>query len=422
MSLFAVLFLFVNIIFLFLLPRHKALIPILVGTCYMTLAQGIELGPFSFPLIRLLFAAGFLRVLLRGEWKEIKLNRLDHTIILWGCWLILSSLLKDNFIEALVYRLGLTYNAILIYFLIRVFCQTFEECISTFKFISLILIPIALEMLMEHLSNRNYFSVFGGVSQTPIIREGNIRAQGPFAHPILAGTVGAVTFPLMLALWKSNKKVSIAGILSSSLIVIFSSSSGPLASYCLGLLGILSFRYRHKLKLLRVLAVVLYAFLDLVMKAPAYFLMARIPLVAGSTGWHRARLIESAFEHLDEWWLCGTDYTRHWMPTGVSWSKNHTDITNHYLQMGVNGGLGLIIIFIFSLYFAFSYIGKLLITFSQDTRFKQFFCWMLGVSVFSITATMISVSFFDQSLVFLYLPLALIGSLFKYINIETNSN
>ena len=79
--------------------------------------------------------------------------------------------------------------------------------------------------------------------------------------------------------------------------------------------------------------------LDLVMKAPAYYIIARADIIGGSTGWHRAALIDSAIRHLNEWWLIGTDYTRNWMVTGVSWSADNTDITNHYLYLGVLGGL-----------------------------------------------------------------------------------
>jgi len=53
--------------------------------------------------------------------------------------------------------------------------------------------------------------------------------------------------------------------------------------------------------------VVGYLVLALVMKAPPYFLLARINIVEGSTGWHRAELIRSALAHVSEWWL--------WAPT-----------------------------------------------------------------------------------------------------------
>ena len=147
------------------------------------------------------------------------------------------------------------------------------------------------------------------------------------------------------------------------------------------------------------------------MQAPAYYLMARTGM--GGSGWHRARLIQTSIEHLHEWWLAGTDYTRHWMPTGVSWSPDHTDITNHYIQMGIYGGLPLMVLFIFILAKGFSYVGETLKNEDEQKPGHQFFLWALGASLFANVATMISVSYFDQSFIFLYLVLAAIGSIWS---------
>lgn len=173
-------------------------------------------------------------------------------------------------------------------------------------------------------------------------------------------------------------------------------------------------RYRHRMRLLRWMAVLGYFTLALVMKAPVYYLIARIDISGGSTGWHRARLIESAFEHLDEWWLAGTDYTRHWMPTGVSWSPNHADITNQYLKFGVVGGLPLMLLFIAILSLGFSFVGQALQRASHLPRETQFVIWALGASLAAHAATCISVSFFDQSFVFLYLTLAAISTVYSF--------
>jgi len=149
------------------------------------------------------------------------------------------------------------------------------------------------------------------------------------------------------------------------------------------------------------------------MKVPAYYLLARIDLTGGSTGWHRARLIESAISHLNEWWFAGTDYTRHWMPTGVSWSPNHTDITNHYLMMGVLSGLPLLILFVLIIVRGFYCVGAVVNMDSGLSLKDRKMVWALGASLFAHAATCISVSYFDQTFVFLYLNLAIIGSIYS---------
>jgi hypothetical protein len=144
------------------------------------------------------------------------------------------------------------------------------------------------------------------------------------------------------------------------------------------------------------------------MNAPAYFLLARIDMTGSSTSWHRAELIDAALRHVSEWWLVGTDYTRHWMSYGVGWSGNHIDITNYYINMGVYGGLPLMLLFITVLAKGFSSVGGVTSQSAdspgqQGTRFTM---WALGAALFTHSATFISISYFDQSVVFLYLVLA----------------
>ena len=170
-------------------------------------------------------------------------------------------------------------------------------------------------------------------------------------------------------------------------------------------------RWRHLTRQMRIAAVLGYILLDILMQAPAYYVIARINVTGSSTGWHRAHLIESSLKHLHEWWLAGTDYTRHWMPTGVSWSPEHTDITNHYLRYGVIGGLPLMFLFILALAVSFRYVGRSVEAMEDEPVSERFFVWALGAALLAQAATCISVSYFDQSYVFLFLNMAMIGSL-----------
>lgn len=408
----ATAFVVLNSIVLLFLSRRLAPLPLLVGACYMTLGQGLELGSFTFTVIRILVAAGLVRVVIRGERISGGMNSLDRLMIVWAIWALISSAFHDDPSGALVFRLGLVYNTCGIYFLLRVFCRSFEDVMELCRITALLLVPIAVEMVYETLTLHNLFSVFEGVPESPAIREGRARAQGPFAHSILAGTVGAASLPLMCGLWRQNRKTAILGGLASATMIFASGSSGPIVSAAAGVGAMLMWYHRDKMRLFRWLTLLAYIGLDLVMKAPAYYIIGRINLVGGSTGYHRAALIEAALRHLHEWWLAGTDYTRHWMPTGVSWDAGHTDITNHYIQLGVIGGLPLMLLFIAILAKGFSFVG---LTLRQGREFdpeSQFVVWALGAALFAHAATFISVSYFDQSFVFIYLNLAAIGSVY----------
>ena len=162
---------------------------------------------------------------------------------------------------------------------------------------------------------------------------------------------------------------------------------------------------------MRIAAVVGYLLLKLVMKAPPYYLIARIDLAGGSTGWHRAELIHQAIQHLNEWWLAGTTYTRDWMPYGVDWSEDHCDITNQYIAYGVVGGLPLMCLFIAVLWAAFRYVGNFLRLHAEDNPADLKFVWALGAALLAQAAACLSIAYFDQSFIFLYANIAVLGSL-----------
>lgn len=411
MNSIAVAFVLINAIALVLLPRRWAPLPLLVGACYMTLGSGVEIGPFHFQVIRILVAVGVVRVIMRGERLADKMSSLDWLMVAWAAWALMSSLFHKDVFEVFVNRLGLIYNGCGIYFLLRVFCRSLNDVVSLCWITAILLVPLSIVMLSEQATGRNIFSALGGVAELSEVRNGKIRAQGPFAHSILAGTVGAVCLPLMIGLWRQHQKAAIVGTAACLSMIFASASSGPILSALFGIGALFMWHWRHRMRLLRWFALLGYIGLDLIMNAPAYYLLARIDLTGSSTGWHRAALIEAALAHLSEWWFAGTDFTRHWMDYGVGWSENHVDITNYYLNMGVWGGLPLMFLFIAILVKGFSLVGQSLrqaVDISQESRFM---IWALGASLFSHAATFISVSYFDQSVVFLYLTLAAICSL-----------
>lgn len=398
-------------VMLLTLPKKWAALPLILGAAYSPPGAGIEIGPFNFSFIRLVIAAGFIRVVIRREWIQNGLNKIDWLIFASAAWTLFSCLFHKDLYAAFVFGLGFVYNTCGAYFLFRIFCSDEDHIIHLVKITAIILTPVAIEMLFEKLTAFNYFSILGSIDKAPNIRNEIIRANGPFAHAILAGTVGAVCFPMMVGIWRIRKGFALLGISACLMMIITSASSGPILSAFSAVLALCLWHLRNKMHLIRLIAVLGYIAMEVIMKSPAYYIIARLDFAGGSTGWHRAKLIESAIDHLGEWWLAGTDYTRHWMPTGVSWSPDHTDITNHYLQMGVIGGLPLTLLLICAFVAGFSIVGRRMRESSGISVKQKFFIWSTGASLFAHAVTCTSVSYFDQSFVFLYLTFGVIGSL-----------
>lgn len=386
------------------LPRRWASLPLLLGTFYLALDQGVELGPFNLFSIRVLLVAGLARVIVRHERVIAGLVGLDKLMVAWCLWALACTVFRADPAAALKANMGIAFNAGASYYLLRVFCTSRDDVRRLCIVAVLLLLPVALEMYVEQLAAHNLFAALGGVSDAPQVREGRLRASGPFAHAILAGTIGAVCLPLAVALWRSSRLLSVMGIVACVSMIITSASSGPAASGAFAMMSLLAWRLRLQMSAVRWVAFACLAALAASMQAPVYYLIARVDIAGGSTGWYRARLIESASEHLDEWWLAGTDITRHWMATGID--NEHADIANQYLFMGVTGGLTLMFLFMAILVTAFRYVGAAVR--APGAGSERFLAWALGASLFAHATTFISVAYFDQSFVSLYLTLAMI--------------
>lgn len=379
-----------------------------MGALYLYAGQMIAIGPFNFNASRLLIVVGFLRIVLKGE-RIREGNSLDKFVIFWALCAVLSSVFHTPITAALVSRLGFVCDHLGIYLLMRTFIQGEDDLIRVGKMVIVLLIPLAVAMAIEHVTNNNVFGIVGG--DVPEVRAGKVRAQGPFRHAILAGTAGAVCLPLAIFYWSRNRKLALAGIAASTAIVLASASSGPIMTAAFALSAMALWKFRNQMQMIRWAGILAIVALALMMNAPVYYLFSYIDLTGSSTGWHRARLIESTIEHFHEWWFAGTDYTRHWMPTGIGANENHTDITNVYIMMGVIGGLPLMLLFIGTLVSAFRALGATLRRLNVSHSEDQFLVWTIGAILFGNAMTFLSVNYFDQMIMLYYLALAGAASL-----------
>jgi hypothetical protein len=414
MNVLAILWLLITSTALLAVPRRWAPVPLLFGCSYMTLAQGIELGPVSLPIYRILLLVGLARILLRGERIAGSFNLIDKLMVFWSIWVLFASFFHEGEGAGPIYASGVVFNLILIYYLIRIWCRDLSEVAGVVRVVAVLLVPIALVMIAEKVTGKNVLSVLGGVPENVFVREGKLRAQGPFRHPILAGTVGATCIPLFVGIWNRHRMMAIVGTVAALIMVFACASSGPVMSLLAALGALVMWRFRHLTPAVRWASVVAYLFLLVAMEKPPYYLIARIDISGGSTGWHRSFLIEQTFKHLSEWWLFGTDYTRHWMPNqGIAQSPNHTDVTNYYIGFGVFGGLPSMLLIIAILLVAFSWVGKVQRSLSTSKPVDSFMAWCFGCSLFAHAATSISVAYFDQSMLFFWLAVAVVSSVYS---------
>jgi hypothetical protein len=312
--------------------------------------------------------------------------------------------------------MGLCFDTVGVYFACRLYLLDIDDITRIFSLCAMLVIPLAAAMLYEYFSGKNLFAVLGGVPAISEIRYGRVRCQGSFGHPILMGTFGATMLPLVLSLWwqqRVARTLVVLGAISCCVIVACSGSSGALMATVYGVAGLLFWFLRDSMRIVRWGIVLTLIILQLVMKSPFWYILARLSSLTGGTGWHRAYLIDQAIRYINEWWLVGTKVTSHWMPTGLLLDPSNTDITNQYLLEGVNGGLVTMIIFIVIVVLGFKYVGRTVRIIDKEDFPVRILVWSMGAALFAHAISFVSVSYFDQSMVFWYF---LIAALYRPIS------
>lgn len=385
-----------------LAPRRFAVWPFIVMACFVAPAQRLVVAGMDFNLIRLMVLFGFARVVLRADYRGMKWMSADFALIAFALIRTAAYTAQQGTSSALIFQAGQTFDAIGIYFLMRMLIRTPEDIIRVGAGFAVIAIPTLCAFLLERLTGRNIFSVFGGVPEITRVREGRMRCQGAFAHPIIAGCFWAGLLPLVVSMWWWRgplRALSIIGTLCVTSIVLLSASSTPVMGLIFGALGAGMFVFRRYMRIILLLCVGLIFALHMSMNKPVWHLISRITIARGNTGYHRYQLIDNAIRRFDEWALLGTKSTAHWFWGGQ-------DVTNHYILEAVRGGFASLALFVAIITLAFVGLGRSCRALEHD-RPRMIMAWAVGVCLFVHCTNFIGVSYFGQGAFVWYLTLAL---------------
>lgn len=376
-------------------PKNWAALVFVSAVVYVPTEVSFQFASLNMYPLRVFIVAGIARVITRPAGR-CSLVGSDWWAMGFAATAMLSSMGHKDPRAAFIANAGLALDCCGIYFLCRRWFSDWGDIVRFVKCLPLVFIPMAVVMLGEIATGKNFYSYVSGGPLGATVRGERLRARGTFRSAILAGSIGATLVPLAVAGLRANKRLGVTALATALVLVFTSASSGPIVGLAAGIWAVALWRLQHRMKVLVRGGIAVLLFLHLVMQAPVWYLMARVDLVGGSTGWHRAKLIDAAIEHFGEWWAAGTDYTRNWMPTGIGWSPDHTDITNHFIRMGVAGGLLLMAMFVGLLACSYRHISFGLRCLAPDPG-RRFVLWCLGASLFTHTIIMFSVSYFDQA-------------------------
>jgi len=382
------------VLLILLMAKKNAIVPVLLIAFLVPLGQQVIVGGVHVLALRIVILAALIRALIaHGQKFAGGLGAFDKIFFLWTFFHVIAFLLLFSFASAAVInQFGFIWDALGGYLVSRFLIQDEEDILRVIKTFAYIAGILAICMLNERFRMQNIFGYLG--NDTPVIpevRDGLVRAEATFSHPLLAGTFGATLLPLFFLYWHSGKSKALAviGVISATVMVICASSSTPLLAYAAGIGAVCFWPFRKQMRIIRWGVIIVLLTMHMVMKAPVWFVIGHISLFGSSSSDHRAYLIDMFIRHFSDWWLVGTN-------SAGNWGWDMWDTSNQYVSEGESGGLAVFICFVAMISICFSRIGKARKAVEGDPA-KEWTFWILGATLFSHAIGFFGISYFDQT-------------------------
>ncbi len=388
---------------LFIVPRKYFLLPFILAACFVPADQRVIIFDLDFTPLRMLVLTGFLRTVLRGEQLTFKWNRFDKLVLTWAICGALIYIIQWADMRALIYKCGVLFDVIGLYWLFRINISSWDDVKSVSKIFAVCSLALAVLVGLEWATGTNPFAVLGRVRT--IVREGRYRCQASFPHSIMLGLFWATLMPLFIGFAGQNKNKLLfwSAVAASIFIVAATASSTPILTLLIVLVLLRGYKWRQYTASAGWGILASLIALHIVMKAPVWHLISRINVIGGSTGWHRYNLINQAINHFGEWAFLGCRSTAHW-----GWGMS--DLTNQYILEGVRGGFVTLALFLIVIYMALRTFLRLSLKYQEQKQ--RFLAWCLFVAILGHCIAFFGVSYFGQITVLWYMTLAMVSFLY----------
>lgn len=398
----------IAVILILALPRKYVIFPLLLLVFLVPTTEQLYVGGVHLFVSRIVILFGLMRMLMAKFSANTRVfaggfNRVDRAFV-W-CTICQACAVSLLFLsgDALINQVGFLWDFLGGYFLLRFLVQDEDDIKRAIKCLAFIAFICGVCMVQERETSQNIFALIGGAIG-PDVRDGLARCQGPFAHELMAGAFGATLLPLCILLWKSGtgKALAVLGLVGSVLMTWTSNSSTSLLTIVAGIFAVFCWPLRKSMRAVRWGIVIGLFALQLVMKAPVWFLIAHIDLTGGSSSYHRAELINLFIRHFFDWWLIG-------VKSSGAWGWDMWDTQNQFVNVGESGGLVAFILFIAMISVCFARLGNARKAMEGDTK-REWLFWLLGAALFAHVVAFFGVNYFDQTKYVWFLLLAMISA------------
>jgi hypothetical protein len=393
--------------------ERNVMVPLLSAGILIPLDEVAVLGPFHFPMLRILILLCWLRLGARRLTSTRPMlgspfNALDALVLSYAVFDAIGYvLLWNGSTDAIVNRSGSIFTIVGLYFLFRTLIRDQGDINNAIEILAYVCVVVAAVMFVERATGSNPYVLLGGprawTREALMSRSDKFRAMGPFEHPILAGTFGAICLPGFISLWITNKKRrirAVVGILAATLIVLESASSTPMMSYAFGAVSLALWPLRKHMRQFRWSLAMGLITLHLVMKAPVWALIQRIDLTGGSSSYHRYQLVDQTIRHFGDWWLLGVKSTN-------DWGDSLWDHADQYVAIATGSGLLPLILFIAIISVSYQLLGRARRQIAPN-RNQEFVVWTLGAMLTVNVIGFLGISYVDQTSMIWWMLIAMI--------------
>ncbi|MHC4561001.1 MAG: hypothetical protein ACYS80_27275, partial [Planctomycetota bacterium] len=245
-------------------------------------------------------------------------------------------------------RCGFLMDTWFTYITVRLIVTDRATLISFMKVMSIVLFFLAILGMSECINSKNYFLALKRFrpwdtplgDSVPKGRWGLGRANGPFNHSIMFGSCFVMFLPLI---WTLRHQRGYWGKLSylltgmAALGALSSMSSGPWVMLIAMIFCLVMEKYKHWVKLLLIGLATSCIAVGIISNRPFYHVLLQYANPVGGVWYQRAKLVDSAIENFDDWWLAGYGG----MDPGWGWKKfgRATDANNEFILAGIRYGM-----------------------------------------------------------------------------------
>jgi hypothetical protein len=132
---------------MWIVPRRWAIVPMLIIACFVSSVQKVAIINLDFSLLRIMVLFGVVRLLIHREYRGFVWKPLDTAIVLWAVSSIVIYMIREGSADALINRLGQSFDALGMYFLFRCLIRDWSDVDKIVLSCIIIGIPVAFFLI-----------------------------------------------------------------------------------------------------------------------------------------------------------------------------------------------------------------------------------------------------------------------------------